>query len=359
MYRLLIRPLLFLINPESVHHLIITLLQFFLRSDRLRSFVRSWYVIDHELLKREVFGLKFDNPVGLAAGFDKDAVVYNEISCFGFAFIEIGTITPIGQPGNPKPRLFRLVKDKGLINRMGFNNQGLSAAVSQLEKKNRKVIIGGNIGKNTLTDNANATEDYASCFQGLYDSVDYFVINVSCPNIGSLSELQDRKELDGIVSRLAQIKQNKARKKPVLIKISPDLDDQQIDDVISIARDYGIDGIIATNTSVSRDGLKTGPEAVSEMGSGGLSGSPLRERSTAVIRYIHDKTGGQLPIIGVGGIMTPEDALEKLDAGATLVQVYTGFIYEGPGLVKKINKAILERSLKSRSSRNNYWRDNL
>jgi dihydroorotate dehydrogenase len=347
MYRLLIRPLLFLINPESVHHLIIRLLQFLLHSKSIRSFARSWYVIDHELLKREVFGLRFDSPVGLAAGFDKDAAVYNEISCFGFSFIEIGTVTPLGQPGNPKPRLFRLPRDKGLINRMGFNNKGLSAAVSQLEKKDRKVIIGGNIGKNTLTDNINAAEDYAKCFEGLYDSVDYFVINVSCPNISSLSELQDRKQLEVITSRLTQIKQNKVLKKPVLIKISPDLDDQQIDDVINIARKYGIDGIIATNTSIERDGLKTNPEVVSEMGNGGLSGLPLRDRSTAVIRYIHEKTGGQLPIIGVGGIMTPRDALEKLDAGATLLQVYTGFIYEGPGLVRKINKAILARNLKS------------
>jgi dihydroorotate dehydrogenase len=302
--------------------------------------------MDHELLKREVFGLKFDNPVGLAAGFDKDALIYNEFYCFGFAFIEVGTITPLGQQGNPRPRLFRIVKDQGLINRMGFNNNGLPAAIRQLKKNRERVIIGGNIGKNTLTENRDAPGDYARCFRELYDYVDYFVINVSCPNIGSLSELQDREQLAGIVSHLVQIKQNMALKRPVLIKISPDLTYQQIDDIINIAHEYGLDGIIATNTSLSREGLSTGRERIAEIGSGGLSGRPLSKRSTEIIRYIHRKTGGDLPIIGVGGILTPEDALEKLEAGASLVQIYTGFIYEGPGLVKRINKAILARGYK-------------
>jgi dihydroorotate dehydrogenase len=343
MYKLLIRPFLFLFDPEFIHHLIVALVKCFFRNNLINSVVRSLYTVKHEKLEREVFGLKFSNPVGLAAGFDKDAKVFNELSCFGFAFVEVGTITPLGQPGNPKPRLFRLIKDKGLINRMGFNNKGLTEAVKQLEGKDRRIIVGGNIGKNTQTDISAAVEDYARSFEGLYDHVDYFVINVSCPNIASLNELQDRKQLSGIVARLTQIRQNKALKRPILIKISPDLEDQQIKEIIDVAGEYGIDGIIAANTSVSREGLLTAKEKINKLGKGGLSGEPLCKRSTEIIKYIYQKTDGRLPVIGVGGIMTAEDALEKLDAGAVLVQIYTGFIYEGPGLVKKINKAILKR----------------
>jgi len=343
MYKLIIRPFLFLFNPEFIHDIIVRFVRFFFRSRLISYIIRELYAIEHEALEREVFGLKFRNPVGLAAGFDKNAEVFNEFSVFGFAFVEVGTITPHGQPGNPKPRLFRLGKDKGLINRMGFNNKGMFEAAGQLAKKDRKVIIGGNIGKNTLTDINEAIEDYARCFEELYDCVDYFVVNVSCPNIENLNELQNKKQLGGIISRLVQIKQNKALKRPILVKISPDLDEKQLDDVISVALEYAIDGIIATNTSISREGLTINTEEISALGNGGLSGQPICSRSTDVIRYIHKKTGGSLPIIGVGGIMSPEDALEKLEAGATLLQLYTGFIYEGPGLVKRINKAIIKR----------------
>ena len=285
--------------------------------------------------------MRFENPVGLAAGFDKNAEFFNQFSAFGFSFIEIGTVTPVGQPGNPRPRSFRLKKDRALINRMGFNNHGVKAAAEKLMKRRTRVIIGGNLGKNTATPNENAVEDYATVFQELYDAADYFVVNVSCPNISDLSHLQDREQLDGILGRLSTIRAGKAVRKPVLVKISPDLNKSQIDDVIELIDQHGMDGVIATNTSISREGLTTDATLVKEVGNGGLSGQPIRELSTGVIRYIHKKTEGKLPIIGVGGIMSPSDALEKIEAGATLVQVYTGFIYEGPSLVRRINKSIL------------------
>ncbi|HEC43544.1 MAG TPA: quinone-dependent dihydroorotate dehydrogenase [Bacteroides sp.] len=344
MYKAIIRPLLFLLQPETVHHLIVSLIKVFFVIPGIKPLVRSAYRVRDPGLEREVFGLKFENPVGLAAGFDKNATFFNQFSAFGFSFIEVGTVTPVGQPGNPKPRSFRLTKDKALINRMGLNNDGVKAAAIRLRKRRSNVIIGGNLGKNTATPNDKAVDDYAAVFEELYEVADYFVVNVSCPNISDLSHLQDRDQLDGILSRLSTIRSEKAIRKPVLVKISPDLNNKQIDDVIDLTGQHGMDGIIATNTTITRDGLSTESGKVKEIGNGGLSGSPVRDRSTEIIRYIHEKTAGKLPIIGVGGIMNPEDAIEKIKAGASLVQVYTGFIYEGPSLVRRINRKILRSS---------------
>lgn len=341
MYKGIIRPLLFLLAPETVHHLVIGLIKVFFAIPFVKPLVRSLYTIRDDRLKREVFGLTFENPVGLAAGFDKNATFYRHIAAFGFSFVEVGTATPVGQPGNDRPRSFRLPADKALINRMGFNNHGARIIAERLGRGRTNMIVGGNIGKNTITPNESAAEDYAEAFLALYDHVDYFVVNVSCPNINDLSALQDRNQLAGILARLASIRASLVRKRPILVKISPDLNWEQIDDVLDLVEEFGMDGIVATNTTLGRDGLVTKPEKVEKMGSGGLSGRPIRERSTEIIRYIYNKTGGKLPIIGVGGIMSADDALEKLIAGASLVQVYTGFVYEGPGFIKNINSALL------------------
>ncbi len=316
MYKAIIRPLLFLLRPETVHHIVVVLVKFFFAIPLLKPLVRSMYTIRDEKLRREVFGLTFENPVGLAAGFDKNATFYRQFSAFGFAFIEVGTATPVGQPGNPRPRSFRLPADNALINRMGFNNHGAPTIAERLSKGGTSMIVGGNIGKNTSTPNESAVEDYAEAFLALYDYVDYFVVNVSCPNISDLSHLQDREQLAGILSRLSSIRSDMVRKRPILVKISPDLNWKQIDDVLELVAEFEMDGIVATNTTITRDGLATNPERVSEIGKGGLSGKPIRERSTEIIRYISEKTGGELPIIGVGGILTVDDALEKLRAGA-------------------------------------------
>ncbi len=295
-----------------------------------------------KLLKRELFGLTFENPVGLAAGFDKNAEVFGALAAFGFGFIEIGTVTPLAQAGNTKPRLFRLKKDKALINRMGFNNKGLKNAVKNLKKRNKKIIIGGNIGKNTNTPNDKANEDYFKCFNELFPYVDYFTVNVSCPNISDLHKLQDKNSLLELLSGIQKINKSKQKPKPVLLKISPDLTFSQIDETLETIQKTKIDGIVAVNTTSKRYSLSYSEDKFEKIGNGGLSGKPLNDRSTAIIRYISEKTEGKLPIIGVGGIMNKYDALEKLNAGASLVQVYTGFIYEGPSLVKKINKLILK-----------------
>jgi dihydroorotate dehydrogenase len=285
-----------------------------------------------------VFGLKFKNPVGLAAGFDKDATLYKELSNLGFGSIEIGTLTPKGQDGNPKKRLFRLKSDSAIINRMGFNNGGVSLAVERL-KKNNGVLIGGNIGKNKLTPNEEATSDYEICFEALYDYVDYFVVNVSSPNTPNLRALQDKEPLTQLLQTLQNKNLAMPKQKPILLKIAPDLTDEQLLDIIDIVKQTQIAGVIATNTTISREGLQS--EAKIEMG--GLSGKPLTKRSTEVIRFLSQKSKKAFPIIGVGGIHSAADAIEKLDAGASLVQLYTGFIYEGPALIKAINKKILER----------------
>ena len=304
---------------------------------------RQLYSVQDPRLEREVFGLKFRNPVGLAAGLDKDARLVDELAAFGFGFIEIGTLTPRPQVGNPQPRLFRLPKDESLINRMGFNNEGVEAAVERLRKSRHQVIIGGNIGKNKDTPNEQAEQDYLKGFDALFDVVDYFVVNVSSPNTPNLRELQDKEPLRKLLSTLQEKNAAKRKPKPILLKIAPDLTNSQLDDIIDLVAETGIAGIIATNTTISREGLKTEKSFIEQIGAGGLSGKVLRNRATEVIRYLHTQSGGSFPIIGVGGINSPESAIEKLEAGASLIQLYTGFIYEGPMLVKLINKAILEK----------------
>ncbi len=285
------------------------------------------------------------NPVGLGAGLDKNAELVEELAQMGFGFIEIGTVTPQAQSGNDKPRLFRLPEDKALINRMGFNNDGVTEVARRLRKRHTDIIIGGNIGKNKFTPNENAVKDYILCFDGLFDVVDYFVVNVSSPNTPNLRELQEKGPLTHILQTLQARNREKRSPKPILLKIAPDLTDSQLDDIIDIVQATGISGVIAANTTVSRSGLRTAEPLIQSIGQGGLSGQPLKKRSTEVIRYLHQKSGGSFPIIGVGGIGSAEDALQKLEAGAALVQLYTGFIYEGPGLIKEINRAIVERNV--------------
>lgn len=341
MYKSLIRPLLFRYDPEKIHHFTFSSIRFLNSIPGMPALLRSMYDVRDPRLEREVFGLKFPNPVGLAAGLDKDAVLYRELGGLGFGFIEIGTLTPKPQEGNPKKRLFRLREDSALINRMGFNNGGVHAAVERL-KKNPKgkghVLIGGNIGKNKVTPNEDAVQDYVICFDALYDYVDYFVVNVSSPNTPNLRELQDKEPLTKLLQTLQDKNAAKPKQKPILLKIAPDLTDEQLLDIIDIVKTTGIAGVIATNTTISREGLIS--ENKSE--TGGLSGKPLTKRSTEVIRFLSEKSGKAFPIIGVGGVHTPEDAIEKLEAGASLIQLYTGFIYEGPALVKAINERILK-----------------
>ncbi|MBC8510291.1 MAG: quinone-dependent dihydroorotate dehydrogenase [Cryomorphaceae bacterium] len=342
MYRI-VRFFLFLFNPEFIHHITFKIIKI---GGMIPGKMWSWRLIfrvKDTSLEREVFGLKFDNPVGLAAGFDKDAKLFDELASFGFGFIEIGTVTPLPQDGNPKPRLFRLKDDSGLINRMGFNNQGIEAVVARLRRKKSDIIIGGNIGKNKVTPNEEAANDYAICFEKLFPYVDYFAVNVSSPNTPGLRDLQEKKPLTALLNSLQDLNNKKDKRKPILLKIAPDLTNEQLDDIITIVADTKIDGVIATNTTIDRSGLKTDKNKVDAIGNGGLSGMPVGLRSTEVIKYLADKSNRAFPIIGVGGIHSAEDALEKLDAGATLLQVYTGFIYQGPSLVKRINKAILKR----------------
>ena len=347
MYKLIIRPLLFLLDAETAHYFSFSSIKF-LSKLGLSRFFRKAFVLEDPRLERELFGLKFKNPVGLAAGFDKDAQLFNELSDFGFGFVEIGTLTPKPQEGNPKKRLFRLPEDKALINRMGFNNKGVFDALESL-KNNRNVLLGGNIGKNKTTDNKNAVKDYLICFDLLFEYVDYFAVNVSSPNTPGLRELQDKRPLKEILKKLKRENTKLAQKfqvkeKPILLKIAPDLTNLQLLDVISIVQTTQIDGVIATNTTINRKGLKTHLILAEEKG--GLSGKPLAQRSTEVIRFLSEQSKKAFPIIGVGGIHSEEDALEKLDAGADLLQLYTGFVYEGPGLIKRINKAILHKKAK-------------
>ncbi|NRB58681.1 MAG: quinone-dependent dihydroorotate dehydrogenase [Winogradskyella sp.] len=344
MYKSIIRPILFSFDPEKVHHFTFSLIKISSKVPLVSNLFRSMYNIEHPSLERELFGLKFKNPVGLAAGFDKNAVLYNELSNFGFGFIEIGTVTPKAQAGNPKKRLFRLKDDKGIINRMGFNNEGLEAAITQLKKNKGRVIIGGNIGKNTKTKPEDYTEDYTTCFNALHPHVDYFVLNVSCPNVGSHAKLTDKDYLIELITEVQNLNNGFQTQKPILLKIAPDLNNGQLDEIIELVAETKIDGVIASNTSVSREGLKATDEQLKAIGNGGLSGQPIKEKSTKVIQYLSEKSNKAFPIIGVGGIHSAKDALEKIDAGADLVQVYTGFVYEGPKLIKDINKAILAKS---------------
>lgn len=343
MYKSLVKPLMFRLDPEKAHYKTVSLFRLALALPLGKSIIKSLYDYQSPKLERKLFGLTFKNPVGLAAGFDKDGKFYREMSHLGFGFIEIGTVTPLPQGGNPQPRLFRLPKDEGLINRMGFNNDGVDALVDRLKSmKVDNVIIGGNIGKNKDTPNDEAINDYEICFEKLHEHVDYFVVNVSSPNTPGLRDLQDKGPLTAILSRLVTLNKQKKTQRPILLKIAPDLTNSQLDDIIDIVADTKIDGVIATNTTISREGLSTSPADVKEIGNGGLSGVPVRQRSTEVIRYLATKSGNSFPIIGVGGIDSAESAKEKLDAGASLVQVYSGFVYQGPALVKKINRGLVE-----------------
>lgn len=345
MYKILIRPFLFLFDPEAIHHFVFKVLSIKGKIPGFNPLLKALFDYRDPRLEKTLFGIRFSNPVGLAAGFDKDAKLIDELACFGFGFIEIGTLTPRPQAGNEKPRLFRLPEDQALINRMGFNNEGVEAAVNRLRKRNSKVIIGGNIGKNKDTPNDKAFSDYMMCFEALHPYVDYFVVNVSSPNTPGLRELQDKAPLMQLMSHIKGLSKSKDKVKPVLLKIAPDLNTDQLNDIIEILKETKTDGVIATNTTISRDGLLTQSEEVSAIGMGGLSGKPLIKRSTEVISYLRKNLGPDYPIIGVGGIMTPQDALDKLEAGADLIQIYTGFIYEGPGFVKRINKAVVKRRM--------------
>ena len=342
MYKLFIRRFLFLFDPEKIHYFTFSLIRFLCKVPFFSAIFRAMYLIEDKRLERNLFGITFKNPVGLAAGFDKNAVLYNELANFGFGFIEIGTVTPKGQEGNPKKRLFRLKDDQGIINRMGFNNDGLETAIVQLKKNKGKLIIGGNIGKNTQTSPQNYTNDYEECFKGLHPYVDYFVLNVSCPNVGSHEKLNDKEYLLELILAIQNLNLLEPTQKPILLKIAPDLNNNQLDEIIEIVAETKIDGIIASNTSTSRSGLKASKKQLLEIGNGGLSGLPIKEKSTRVIKYLKDTSNKAFPIIGVGGIHSAKDALEKIEAGADLVQIYTGFIYEGPGLIKQINKALLK-----------------
>ncbi|HMG84086.1 MAG TPA: quinone-dependent dihydroorotate dehydrogenase [Ferruginibacter sp.] len=346
MYNLL-RAILFCFDPEWVHYFSMNSLQLIAKLPFAKKLLRKSFVLYNAQLEKKVFGLNFKNPVGLGAGFDKNARYLNELELLGFGFVEIGTVTPIAQAGNDAPRLFRLPKDKALINRMGFNNDGVDVIVERLKKiRNQKseirIIIGGNIGKNKITPNEDAWRDYEICFLKLHDYVDYFVVNVSSPNTPGLRELQEKDSLRKILTNLQLVNSKKQIPKPILLKIAPDLTETQIDDVISLAVEIKLDGLVVSNTTIVRDNLQTTTAALEKIGAGGLSGKPAKERSTAIIQYINQKTGGQIPIIGSGGVFTGDDAKEKIAAGSVLVQVWTGFIYEGPAIVKRICSSLIK-----------------
>jgi len=340
MYKHIIRPLLFLCNPEKIHGFTMGLLRFYQKIRIFNPLIRALYQKKDKKFEREVFGIKFPNPIGLAAGLDKDGEAIDMLGMLGFGFVEVGTVTPVAQPGNPKPRLFRLKKNKGLINRMGFNNAGVEELVKKLKQKYTNIIVGGNIGKNKVTPNENATSDYIKDLQALHDYVDYIAINISSPNTPNLRELQNKEPLKELLSALKAEDAKFDKRKPILLKIAPDLTNEQLDDIVEIVRETGIDGIIATNTTISREGIDYTPEEIAAFGNGGMSGQPVKKRSTEVIRYLSQKTNGEIPIVGVGGIADADDVREKLEAGASLVELFTSFIYEGPACVKKILKKL-------------------
>ena len=342
MYKLLISPILFLFDAERVHHFVCEALHLAFKIPGLPSIIKKIYTFEHPDLERTVAGLTFRNPVGLAAGFDKNAEMVDQLDALGFGFIEIGTVTPRPQPGNDTPRLFRLKKDKGLINRMGFNNKGAAVASAKLKSRKSRIMIGGNIGKNKDTPNENALDDYLICFRELFEAVDYFVVNVSSPNTPGLRELQDKEPLTNLLNALQTKNKERFHPKPIFLKIAPDLTDSQLDDIIDIVAITGIAGIIATNTTISREHLKTSKSEIENIGAGGLSGQPLKQRATEVIRYLCEKSGNAFPVIGVGGIASSSDAQEKFRAGSTLIQLYSGFIFEGPGIVKRICQELVK-----------------
>jgi dihydroorotate dehydrogenase len=343
LYKSIIRPLLFSVEPEKIHYAVFDALRLAFGLPLANFMTKQFFEVQDKSLEVNLFGLKFPNPVGLAAGFDKDAKLLDELSAFGFGFIEVGTLTPKPQEGNPKPRLFRLPTDNALINRMGFNNEGVMAAVKRLDKfrskKQTNMIIGGNIGKNKVTPNEEAVKDYEICFDALFEHVDYFTVNVSSPNTPNLRALQEKEPLQKLLQTLQDKNQGKKTPKPILLKIAPDLTHSQLDDILEITQTTNLSGVIATNTTISREGLKTSQNELDKIGAGGLSGKPLRQKSTEVIQYLYQNSQQKLPIIGVGGIHSAQDALEKKNIGAKMVQLYTGFVYEGPWLIEEINKS--------------------
>ncbi|HEV7348477.1 quinone-dependent dihydroorotate dehydrogenase [Telluribacter sp.] len=341
MYKRLLLPLFFLFDAEQVHYFVCDALRFFYRLPLVPGLLRRLYTYEHPSLVQEVAGLRFRNPVGLAAGFDKNAELVDEMAALGFGYVEIGTVTPRPQPGNDQPRLFRLKADGALINRMGFNNKGAAVAAARLKSRKSDILVGGNIGKNKVTPNEQALDDYITCYKELYEVVDYFVVNVSSPNTPGLRDLQEKEPLTHLLRELQVLNLAQSKAKPIFLKIAPDLNLSQLDDIIDIVKETKIAGVIATNTTIVRKGLETSVADVEKIGAGGLSGQPLRYRSTEVIRYICTKSENAFPVLGVGGIASPSDALEKIQAGASLVQVYTGFIYEGPGLARRICKALV------------------
>ncbi|MCQ2973246.1 MAG: quinone-dependent dihydroorotate dehydrogenase [Bacteroidales bacterium] len=338
MYKHIIRPILFLFNPETIHGFTFAVLRFFQKIRIFNPIIRLLYQKNDKKYEREVFGIKFPNPVGLAAGLDKDAEAIDILGFMGFGFIEVGTVTPVAQPGNPKPRLFRLKRNQGLINRMGFNNNGVEQMVEKIKQKYSKVIIGGNIGKNKVTPNEQAVNDYIKDLKALHNYVDYIAINISSPNTPNLRELQNKEPLTKLLTAITDENKKYDVQKPILLKIAPDLTNGQLDDIIEIVKQTGISGIIATNTTIERSGIDYSEEEIKSFGNGGMSGKPVKKRSTEVIKYLHEKTNGEIPIIGVGGIFDADDVKEKLEAGACLVELFTSFIYNGPACVKRILK---------------------
>ena len=345
MYKHLLKPILFRFNPETAHNMTFKGLSFLRHIPFAQSIIRSIYQKDYPKLEREVFGIRFPNPVGLAGGLDKNGEYYNDMSNFGFGFVEIGSLTPMPQDGNAKPRCFRITGDKAIINRYGINNKGIKNAVEQLKKNRPEVIIAANISKNTTSINEDAAKDYEKGFGLLYDFVDMFVVNISCPNVVGLTALQDITFLSEIIDKLLDLRMYFDTYKPILLKVSPDLSHQQLDEIIDYCLRSGIDGIVAGNTTRSRDGINSiSKEKIEAIGNGGLSGAPLYAKNLELVKYVHAKSEGKLPIVGVGGIMSPEQAMEMLDAGASLIEIYSGFIYEGPALIKKINKYLEDQA---------------
>ncbi|MFP4090127.1 MAG: quinone-dependent dihydroorotate dehydrogenase [Cyclobacteriaceae bacterium] len=340
MYKEIIRPLLFKLPPEQAHHLSTNLLRLASRIPAVPELLHRMFAYENTSLEREVFGLRFKNPLGLAAGFDKNAEMVDAMAALGFGFVEIGTLTPKAQPGNPQPRLFRLSEDESLINRLGFNNEGVAPAVERLRRRKSDIIVGGNIGKNKITPNEEAIRDYEACFEALYEVVDYFTVNVSSPNTPDLRALQEKEPLKQLLHHLIGLRTGKTVRRPILLKIAPDLNEHQLADIVEICLELGMDGLIANNTTIEREGLRTDKSKIKDIGAGGLSGQAVRKRSTEVVRFLYRQSEGKIPIVGVGGIASGRDALEKLDAGASLIQLYTGFVYEGPAVIRKINRVI-------------------
>ena len=350
MYKHFLKPILFRFNPETAHNMIFSTLSFLRHVPFARSIVRALYHRDSPSLEREVFGITFPNPVGLAGGLDKNGEFYNDMANFGFGFVEIGSLTPLPQDGNAKPRCWRVPGDRAIINRYGINNKGVRNAVEHLKKVRPEVVVAANISKNSNSINEEASKDYETSFSLLYDFVDMFIVNVSCPNVVGLTALQDIGFLSDIVDRLLDLRMLYDNYRPILLKVSPDLSHEQLDEIIDYCLRSGIDGIVAGNTTRSREGLTSiSPEKIEEIGNGGMSGAPVHKKNLELVRYVHEKSSGKLPIIGVGGIMSPEDAKDMIDAGASLVEIYTGFIYEGPGLVKRIIKHLEESEKNSKA----------